>query len=418
MRALSLMVLIVAASCTYDYGSLNGKAGAGDSGPDAPLPSPDTGVPPGSGGSTGVGGVTGSGGIVASGGSTGSGGIPVFDGGGGKDAPITTGGSAGSGGVLVTGGTPGTGGTIGTGGMGTLPGSGGVSESGGRAGTGGAIASGGTVATGGKIGSGGIIGSGGVTATGGTLGTGGIGTLPGSGGVAATGGISGSGGLIGFGGVLGAGGIGSGGVAATGGTLGTGGTGGCLGPLPVNYGQSCGFCGGTIACDASCTRSDTSCAPTGGNVQFRNELVISTDVPPSDHVLDAYSGAPYNVFINTNCCTGGMWTVTTIATGGYLITNHAYTDSSGSHLALEAAADGSGGYGLQLGSVPNNATAPTPAQAWTFTALAGGKFRLTNAALGSGWSFAAPPDIASWNFVLMAATADVPAQHWVVSANP
>jgi hypothetical protein len=337
------------------------------------------------------------------------------------DAPVASGGVPGTGGLLM-------GGAIGTGGAG----SGGVTASGGRTGTGGAIVVGGATG-GGGIGSGGVTSAGGTTATGGTIivGSGGVTSAGGRttpGGTTATGGtiIVGGGGVTSAGGTTTTGGAtsaggatASGGTTAAGGTSGKGGasgTGGsvvCGGTAPASYGQACGFCGGTVACDGTCSRSDTSCAPVGGTVQFRNDLVMSQD-PNTDYVLDAYAGDPWNAFIDTNCCTGGVWTVTAIASGGYLITNHAYTDAGGFHLALES----DGGYGLRLDSVPSNATAPTPAQTWTFTALAGGKFRMTNAALGAGFSLAAPPDVGSWNFALMDATADVPAQRWVITANP
>jgi hypothetical protein len=382
-----LLVLALAASGCELIAGINERKASPVRGPDASFNFPD---------SAGTGGAKGAGGVPGSDASS----VDV-PGAGGR---IETGGATGVGGA-ITGGTVSTGGAI----------LGGTVSVGGSAITGGIVAFGGTVATGGKTASGGVVVSGGV------IGTGGLTVLGGASSTGGTGTIPSSGGLISSGGVMGTGGNGSGGATRTGGQTGGasgGGTGGsapCNGAAPLNYGKTCGFCSGTVACDASCTRADTSCAPTGPSMQFRNELVMSGDVPPADHVLDTYSGAPFDVFINTNCCTGGVWSIDPIATGGYVISNHAFTDPAGFHIALESHGDAVAGFGLQLTSVSGNFTTPTPAQTWTFTALAGGKFRLTNAALGPGWSLQAPLDLATWNYVSMAISADVPAQRWVVS---
>lgn len=285
-------------------------------------------------------------------------------GGGGHGA----GGASGTGGAAGTGGMGGNGGAAGTGGMG-VAGTGGAAGRGGAGGAGGAF-----VGTGGATGG----GSGGHSA-----GTGGVGT----------GGAS-----------MGTGGAGTGGV-------GTGGAGPCGNNPPPSYGQSCGLCGGTVGCDGSCTRADTSCPPTGPSMQLRNAFVMTTD-PMTDHVLDAYSGSPFNVFIDTNCCTGGQWAIAAIPTGGYLITDNAYTDTAGNHLALTNYDDGAGNEGLHLESVAGGT--PTPNQTWTFTALTGGAFRLTNAHHGPSRSLEAP-DINTTLYPFMGTTSDSSAQQWIVS---
>jgi hypothetical protein len=215
-------------------------------------------------------------------------------------------------------------------------------------------------------------GTGGGTGTGGS-GTGGAGSGGSGAGGAGSGGMGTGGGTAGIGGRMGTGGAGTGGAgtggAGTGG-MGTGGisgTGGaaCPGTTPPNFGQSCGFCGGTVACSGSCSKADTECAPTGEWHQFRNALPSTQDL-----VLDVYANST-ETFMDIPCCSGSAWAITPVP-GGYSVMDQdsttmvLTTDSTGATVFLGTTTGDDG--------------------VWTITALSGGYFRLTNNMLGAGYS--------------------------------
>jgi len=272
---------------------------------------------------------------------------------------------------------------------------------GGSTGAGGS-GSGGSTGAGGS-GSGGIAGGAGGAGTGGNVG--GIGGA-GIGGAGIGGHIGGTGGAgtggMGTGGhVVGTGGMGTGGhIVGTGG-MGTGGT-----PCSANTGQSCGNCAGTILCNGSCSRANTSCAPTGANHQLRNKGLMEASTL-NDWVLDIYSGDPFNAFMDTPCCSGSVWTITSLG-GTYAIYSQAFIDAAGNAMALQSYPDGSSG--LQLGIV--NGGVPSPAQTWTITALGGGYFRLTNALLGPDQSVES--DVNAMD-PRMAPTSTDSSQSWLIS---
>ncbi len=170
MRSRWPVVALVACSCTFDYGTLKGKAPGGSGGSDdagvpvAPDAQPDV---PG-GGSGGGGSVGGSGGNPGAGGNSGA-------------SDTTSSGGAGTGGARAGGGTTNAGGSTTTGG---------TTSAGGTTTAGGRIASGGTTSAGGTTTAGGGLASGGTTSAGGT--TTASGTAPRCSGLAATCGPSGN----------------------------------------------------------------------------------------------------------------------------------------------------------------------------------------------------------------------------------
>jgi hypothetical protein len=268
------------------------------------------------------------------------------------------------------------------------------------AGSGGAA--GGSGAGGGPSGAGGAPGTGGAVT--GTGGAGAGGSIAGTGGIGAGGRIAGTGGTGTGGRLSGTGGVGTGGrVSGTGGA-GTGGAGTGGAPCSANLGKSCGNCAGAILCDGSCSRADTSCAPTGANHQLRNKGLMAGS---TDLVMDIYSGDPFNAFMDTPCCSGSLWTITALGGGTYGIYSQAFIDTSGHAMALQSYADGSA---LQLGIVAG--TTPSAAQTWTITALGAGYFRLTNALLGPDRSVVSDVNATAPR---MAPTSTDASQYWLLS---
>jgi len=157
-----LMFALVSCSCTFDYGTLKGRAAVGD----------DASV--------------GAGGAIADGGSTSTGGVLATGGGGATGGAVTTGGGTGTAGTSATGGSTGKGGSTVYGG----------SVAAGGAAAGGALVTGGRIGSGGVMNNGGVTGVGGLTSSGGTNSTGGAGAGGGIGSGGAAGTDGGTGGVV------------------------------------------------------------------------------------------------------------------------------------------------------------------------------------------------------------------------------